>query len=72
VEKALPEEFTYCHIIDCLREMNFKVEHHEGYSPVYTRNKLTNALYQAFGFRTDYQILAKRAAKNIFKMTKKQ
>jgi hypothetical protein len=42
----------------------------EGFIPAYTRTDFTDALHDAFGFRTDYQIITKRSMKNIFKNSK--
>jgi len=42
-----------------------------GYIPTYTRTDFTDALHEAFGFRTDYQIVNTSQMKNIFKETKK-
>ncbi len=37
--------------------MNFKAIPGEGYEPIYTRTDFTDALHEAFGFRTDYQVV---------------
>jgi len=42
----------------------------EGFIPAYTRTDFTDSLHEAFGFRTDYQILPTKKMKKIFKMTK--
>lgn len=72
LEKKLGDKFTYCQIIDGLRSMDFYSVPGEGYVPAYTRNDLTDALHEAFGFRTDYQILTNRSLKKILRETKKQ
>lgn len=71
LEKRLNEEFTCHEIISELRDMNFKEIKGEGYEPLYTRTDFTDALHEAFGFRTDYEIVNKKQMKNIFKETKK-
>lgn len=71
LEKKLREEFTCHEIIGELRDMNFKEIHGEGYEPIYTRTDFTDALHEAFGFRTDYQIVTTNMMKKIFKETKK-
>ena len=71
LEKKLEEKFTCNEIISGLRDMNIKKIKGEGYEPLYTRNDFTDALHEAFGFRTDYQIVTTRNMKNIFKETKK-
>ena len=43
----------------------------EGYVPTYTRTDFTDALHEAFGFRTDYEIVTTKQMKKIFKDTKK-
>ena len=51
--------------------MNFYEVKGEGYEPSYTRTDFTDALHEAFGFRTDYQIVTTSKMKKIFKETKK-
>ena len=70
LEKRLHEEFTCHEIVKGLREMNFKEIQGEGYEPIYTRTDFTDALHEAFGFRTDYQIVTTNMMKKIFKKTK--
>lgn len=70
LEKRLKEEFTCHEIISELREMNFKEIQGEGYEPIYTRSDFTDALHEAFGFQTDYQIVTTSMMKKIFKKTK--
>jgi hypothetical protein len=67
LEKRLHKEFTCHEIISELREMNFKEIKGEGYEPIYTRTDFTDALHEAFGFHTDYQIVTTRMMKKIFK-----
>jgi len=71
LEKRLNEEFTCHEIISELRDMNFKKIKGEGYEPLYTRTYFTDALHDAFNFRTDYQIVTTNMIKKIFKETKK-
>ena len=71
LEKRLNEEFTCDEIISELRDMNFKGIKGEGYEPLYTRTDFTDALHEAFSFRTDYQIVTTSKMKKIFKDTKK-
>ena len=70
LEKRLDEKFTCHEIVGELREMNFKVIKGEGYEPIYTRTDFTDALHEAFGFRTDYQIVTTKMMKKILKGTK--
>lgn len=71
LEKRLDENFTSSEIIRQLRNMNFYSIPGEGYIPTYTRTDFTDALHDAFGFRTDYQIVTTKQIKKIFKDTKK-
>ncbi|MDK2991403.1 MAG: hypothetical protein PWP48_636 [Clostridiales bacterium] len=70
LEKRLHEEFTCHEIISELQEMNFKEIKGEGYEPIYTRTDFTDALHEAFGFHTDYQIVTTKEMKKIIKTTK--
>ena len=72
LEKLLDEQFTSQEIINGLRDMNFYSIPTEGYIPTYTRTDFTDALHEAFGFRTDYEIVSIRKMKNYFKETKKK
>lgn len=71
LEKALGDKFTCHEIISELRNMNFFSVQGEGFIPTYTRTDFTDALHDAFGFRTDYEIVSNKQMKNIFKMIKK-
>jgi hypothetical protein len=70
LEKKLGEAYTCREIMDGLRGMNFFTIQGEGFVPTYTRTDFTDALHEAFGFRTDYEIVSTRQMKNIFKATK--
>ena len=71
LEKRLGEKYTCNEILTKLKEMDLYQVKGEGYIPTYTRNDLTDDLHEAFGFRTDYQIIPTQQMKNIFKATKK-
>ena len=71
LEKRLDERFTTEDIVTGLRDMNFCSVPSEGYMPTYTRTDFTDALHEAFGFRTDYQIVSTKMMKKIFRDTKK-
>jgi transposase len=70
LEKKLNGKYTCQEIISGLKEMNFLEEKGEGYTPAYTRTDFTDDLHNAFGFRTDYQIVKTSQMKKIFKITK--
>ena len=72
LEKALDYQYTCEEILTALREMNFLIIADEGYIPTYTRTNLTDSLHEAFGFRTDYEIVSQKQMKKIFRDTKKQ
>jgi len=71
LEKRLDERFTTDDIVSGLRDMNFCSVPSEGYIPTYTRSNFTDALHEAFGFKTDYQIVSNKMMKKIFRDTKK-
>jgi transposase len=71
LEKKLGGGFTCCQIIRGLRDMNFQHAKGEGYIPAYTRTDFTDALHDAFGFRTDYEIVPLASMKKILRNTKK-
>lgn len=70
LEKRLQNQFTCSEVIQGLRSMNFFEILGDGYVPTYTRTDFTDALHEAYGFRTDYQIIKTKLMKNIFKSTK--
>ena len=59
------EKFSPDQIIGTLQDMNFLNVTGEGYIPAYTRTDLTNRLHGSAGFRTDTQIVTKKAMKSI-------
>ncbi|SNT31577.1 Transposase [Anaerovirgula multivorans] len=70
LEKRLDSKFTCSEIVRGLRDMNFYQIPGDGYIPTYMRTDFTDALHEAFGFRTDYQIIKNTQMKKIFKDTK--
>jgi transposase len=70
LEKKLNDKYTCQEIINGLREMNFLEAKGDGYIPTYTRTDFTDDLHEAFGFRTDYQIVNTKQMKKILKNTK--
>ena len=70
LEKRLNEKYTCNEIIEGLRDMNFNEIKAEGYLPSYTRTDFTDDLHNAFGFRTDYEIVTLKEMKKILKTTK--
>ena len=70
LEKRLDERFCCEDIIGQLKEMNFQLIKGSGYVPCYTRTDFTDALHDAFGFRTDFEIVTQKQMKSIMKITK--
>jgi hypothetical protein len=70
LEKKLGEKYTCREIVSGLRDMNFYEIKGEGYVPIYTRTDFTDDLHEAFGFRTDYQIVSNSQMKKILKSSK--
>lgn len=71
LDKKLEEKFTCSNVVSELRNMNFLEIPYEGYVPTYARNDVTDALHDAFGFHTDYEIVTTQNMKKIFKQTKR-
>ena len=73
LEKKLSGEYTCEEIMDTLRTMMLSRPGEKlGYIPSYTRTNLTDALHEAFGFRTDYEITTDVNMKKIIRGTKKK
>lgn len=70
LEKKLDEKFTCDEIITTLKDMNLTSIGKEGFIPAYTRNELTDALHDTFGFNTDYQFMTDRNLKGISRKSK--
>ena len=73
LEKKLGKEFTCSQILETLRGLNMTLlSKDSGYIPSYKRTKLTDALHNAFGFRTDYEFISKFSMRSIIKETKQK
>lgn len=73
LEKKLNGKFTYEEIIDTLQTMLMARPFEKlGYVPAYTRTDITDALHEAFRFRTDYEITTDVKMKKIIRETKKK
>lgn len=70
LEKRIGEDYTAPELLKTLREYKLYQIPGVGYLPCYTKSKTTDALHDAFGFRTDYQINTNPMLKKIFKLTK--
>jgi len=73
LEKKLGENYTCEEIIHTLRSMMMTRPGEKlGYTPSYTRTDLTDALHEALGFRTDYEITNDVNMKKIIRNSKKK
>lgn len=70
LEKSLGNAYTCETILDKLKSMNFADVQEQGFMPLYTRDKLTDALHEACGFETDFQFITKSQMKTIQKKSK--
>lgn len=65
LEKRLGGRYTASEIITALRSMKFQRIQGVGYIPCYTRTAVTDSLHEAFGFRTDREIITSKTEKNF-------
>lgn len=73
LEKELHEAYTCEEIIDTLKNMMIaRPGEKMGYTPVYTRTDLTDALHETAGFRTDYQIISDVNMRKVIRASKKK
>lgn len=70
LEKELGKHYTCRNILETLRGMDFYKLSGEGFIPAYKRTELTDALHEAFGFRTDHEIVTTKEMRKILKHTK--
>lgn len=71
LEKELGDKYTIKETIDTLKSMSFHRVKGLGYLPDYTRSEVTDSLHEAFGFRTDKQIISDKTMKKIISATRK-
>ena len=72
LKRELKSPCTTQQLLGVLRGMNFADIEEQGFTPVYERNRLTDELHEACGFRTDYQFITKRKMKEIEKKSKRR
>ena len=72
VERRLGGAFSCPQVIDTLRGMRMERVRGEGWRPLYVRDGVTDALHEAFGFRTDYEIVPEASMKEIIRATKRR
>ena len=64
LEKKTHYAFTTKELITGIRNLNFRSPYGRLY-PTYTRTDVTDALHEAFGFRTDYEVLSASQMKKL-------
>ena len=70
LKRELGDICTYEELLAKLKTMNFADIEEQGFMPLYKRDKLTDALHEICGFRTDYQFITKQSMKSIQKHSK--
>lgn len=70
LERELGEIYTCEKILEKLKSINFADIQEQGYIPLYSRDKLSDALHKACGFETDFQFITKSRMRTIQKKSK--
>ena len=70
LEKKLDSEYTCEELLDTLKAMNFAGIQEQGFIPLYRRERITDALHDVCGFRTDYQFITRSKMRTIQKKSK--
>lgn len=70
LELKLEGAYTCEEILSTLKGINFADIEGQGYMPLYKRERITDALHEVCGFRTDYQFITKQKMKEIQKNSK--
>ena len=70
LEKKMEYGYTCEEILDTLKTMNFVNIQEQGFAPLYKRTKITDALHETCGFRTDFEFITKSQMKTIQKKSK--
>lgn len=71
IEKKVGDNYSEEQILHTLRDMNVYRLRDVGYLSSYTRTELTDALHDAFGFRTDNEFISDKTMKKILKTVEK-
>lgn len=71
IEKKALNKYSQEQILRTLREMSVYRLRDVGYLSSYTRTEITDALHDAFGFRTDTEFISDKTMKKIFKAVEK-
>ena len=72
LEKQTEYRYTCTEILDTLKTMNFANIQEQGFLPLYKRTKITDALHEICGFRTDFEFITKSQMKTIQKKSKRK
>ena len=70
LKRSLKSAYTTEQLLQILKSINFTDVEEQGFMPLYERQKITDELHEACGFRTDYQFITKRKMKEIQKKSK--
>ena len=70
LQRSLKNTYTTDQLLQVLKSIRFADVEEQGFMPIYERQKITDELHEACGFRTDYQFLTKRKMKEIQKKSK--
>ena len=71
IEKEIGNKYSEARILDTLRNMRIGRLRDLGYFNHYTRTEITDALHDAFGFRTDSEFISDTTMKKIFQLVEK-
>lgn len=71
IEKKLDSKYSQRQILHTLRAMKIYNFRDIGYFSTYTRTEITDALHEAFGFRTDSEFISEKTMKKILKEVEK-
>lgn len=70
LEKKLGGSYTCEEVLGTLKGIDFADIEGQGYMPLYRRSKLTDALHEVCGIRTDYQFITRQKMRAIQKRSK--
>ena len=70
IETIIPKDDSVRLLRQFVEAMNFVAIQEQGFIPAYKRDSVTDTLYNACGFRTDYQFITQNNMKTIQKQSK--
>ncbi len=70
LERKPNSKYTCEELLDALKAIFFAGIREQGFIPLYRREKITDDLHEACGFRTDYQFITKSKMRTIRKKSK--